>query len=175
MADDETPWCAAFVGAVLAECGLAGTGSLTARSHLKWGVPVNIAEARPGDIAVLWRGARDGWQGHVAFLDGWDTGKPRLLGGNQGNRVSLRTCPRDRLLDIRRAPRTARPRASVTQSTTIQASVSQAAAAAGTGATALAALDGTAQIVALACAGIIALAALWIMRERLRKWTAGDR
>ena len=53
--------------------------------------------------------------------------------------------------------------------------MSQAAAAAGTGATALAALDGTAQIVALACAGIIALAALWIMRERLRKWTAGDR
>ncbi len=166
MADDETPWCAAFVGAVLAECGLAGTGSLTARSYLKWGVPVNIA--------VLWRGARDGWQGHVAFLDGWDTGKPRLLGGNQGNRVSLRIYPRDRLLDIRRAPRTARPRASVTQSTTIQASVSQAAAAAGTGATARAALDGTAQIVALACAGIIGIAALWIMRERLRKWTAGD-
>ena len=54
MADDESPWCAAFVGAVLAECGLAGTGSLTARSYLKWGVP--------GDIAVLWRGARDGWE-----------------------------------------------------------------------------------------------------------------
>ena len=176
MADDETPWCAAFVGAVLAECGLAGTGSLTARSYLKWGVPVDIADARPGDIAVLWRGARDGWQGHVAFFDSWDDGgKPRLLGGNQGNQVSLQTYPRDRLLDIRRAPRTARPRASVTQSTTIRASATQVAAAAGTGATAIAAFDGTAQIVALACAGIIGIAALWIMRERLQKWAAGDR
>ena len=32
MVDDETPWCAAFVGAVLAECVLAGTGYLAARS-----------------------------------------------------------------------------------------------------------------------------------------------
>jgi len=46
---------------------------------------------------------------------------------------------------------------------------------AGTGATAIAALDGTAQIVALAGAVVIALAAGWIMRERLRRWAAGDR
>lgn len=30
---DEVPWCAAFVGAVLARCGVQGTGSLLARSY----------------------------------------------------------------------------------------------------------------------------------------------
>lgn len=61
------------------------------------------------------------------------------------------------------------------QSTTIQASATQIAAAAGTAGTAIGALDGTAQIVALVFAGVIALAAIWIMKERLKKWAAGDR
>ena len=34
---DEVPWCAAFVGACLERTGTAGTGSLLARSYLKWG------------------------------------------------------------------------------------------------------------------------------------------
>jgi len=37
------------------------------------------------------------------------------------------------------------------------------------------ALSGTAQIVAMVFCGIVVLAALWIMRERLRKWAEGDR
>ncbi len=73
------------------------------------------------------------------------------------------------------APKPDRARQNPAQSTTLQASATQVAAAAGTGATALAALDGIAQIAALTLAGVIALAALWIMRERLRKWAAGDR
>ena len=72
-------------------------------------------------------------------------------------------------------PKADAERVSPARSTTVRASATQVAAAAGTGATAIAAFDGTAQIVALACAGIIGIAALWIMRERLRKWTAGDR
>ena len=66
-------------------------------------------------------------------------------------------------------------RTSPAQSTTLQASAAQVAAAAGTGATAIAALDGTAQIVALVLAAIVTLAAGWIARERLRRWAQGDR
>lgn len=179
MPDDETPWCAAFVGAVLAECGIRGTGSLAARSYLKWGVAVTSEEVRPGDVVILWRGRPEGWQGHVGFFDRYsaDGRKIHILGGNQGNAVSIQPYDRTRLLGIRRAPSpgTSPARTSPVQSTTLQASATQVAAAAGTGATALAALDGTAQIAALTLAGIIALAALWIMRERLRKWAAGDR
>ena len=66
-------------------------------------------------------------------------------------------------------------RVTPTQSTTVQASAVQVASAAGAGLTAVSALSGTAQIVALAFCGIVVLSAAWIMRERLRKWANGDR
>jgi len=66
-------------------------------------------------------------------------------------------------------------RTSPTQSRTVQASVIAAGSAAGSAATALSALDSTAQYIVLGFAGIGLLMALWIMKERLRKWTAGDR
>ena len=71
--------------------------------------------------------------------------------------------------------RTAPVRTSPAQSTTVQASAAQIGTAVAGGATALAALDGTAQIVAMVVVGIMGLAAVWIMRERLKKWSKGDR
>jgi lysozyme len=67
------------------------------------------------------------------------------------------------------------PRESAAQSTTVQASAVQIVSGAGAGVAAVAALDGHAQIVALIFAGVITLAALWIMRQRLRSWADGDR
>jgi peptidoglycan L-alanyl-D-glutamate endopeptidase CwlK len=67
------------------------------------------------------------------------------------------------------------PRTSAAQSTTVQASAVQIVSGAGAGIAAVGSLDGTAQIVALAFTGVVMLAALWIMRERLRKWADGDR
>ena len=101
--DDETAWCAAFVGAVLAELGLPNTGRLNARSYLDWGAPVGMANAVPGDVVILWRGSPEGCQGHVAFLVGFDGDKVLLRGGNQGNRVSDRAYSAPRILGIRRA------------------------------------------------------------------------
>ena len=66
-------------------------------------------------------------------------------------------------------------RTSAAQSTTVQASAVQIVSGAGAGIAAVGSLDGTAQIVALIFAGVVMLAALWIMRERLRKWADGDR
>jgi lysozyme len=66
-------------------------------------------------------------------------------------------------------------RTSVAQSTTLQASAVQVASGAGASVAAVGALDGTAQIVALVFAGVVVLAALWIMRERLKKWAEGVR
>lgn len=66
------------------------------------------------------------------------------------------------------------PRTSAAQSTTMQAGAVQIVSGAGAGIAAVGSLDGTAQIVALAFAGVVILAALWIMRERLRKWADGD-
>ena len=61
------------------------------------------------------------------------------------------------------------------QSTTIQASAAAAVSGATGVATAVSALDGTAQIVIIAAACVAGLALLWIMNERLRRWAAGDK
>jgi len=69
----------------------------------------------------------------------------------------------------------AQQRSKPTQSRTVQASVIQGASAVGGAVGALNALDGTAQIVALVGCILIALLALFIMRERLRAWSSGWR
>lgn len=173
--DDETAWCAAFVGAMLKRAGMQGTGKLTARSYLDWGLPVDRKDAMAGDIVVLRRGTSS-WQGHVGFFVK-DNGKTiTILGGNQSNAVNRKPYRVDKgqLLGIRRAP-DAKDRTKVSQSTTVQASATQIAAGAGGGVAAIAGLDGTAQIVALALAAVVVVAAAWIMRERIRKWAEGDR
>lgn len=102
VSDDETAWCAAFVGAMLRRAGFESTGSLAARSYLNWGEPVDRRAAREGDIAVFTRG-NSTWQGHVAFFvkDNGDT--ISVLGGNQSNAVNVRPYAANRLLGIRRA------------------------------------------------------------------------
>jgi uncharacterized protein (TIGR02594 family) len=170
--DDETPWCASFVGAVLAQVGVQGTGRLNARSYVDWGSAVDLDDAQQGDVVVFWRESPTSWKGHVGFYAGVQGDKVLVLGGNQGNKVSIAEYPISRLLTVRRAPQA---RASAARSTTIQASAAQLGAAATGGVTAIAALDGQAQIIALVCTGVIALAAVWIMRERLKKWSAGVR
>lgn len=86
--DDETAWCAAFVGAMLERSGVASTRVLTARSYLNWGVPVSLADAEKGDIVVFSRG-NSSWQGHVGFLDRKSDTHIWLLGGNQQNAVNV--------------------------------------------------------------------------------------
>lgn len=102
--DDETAWCAAFVGAMLKRSGLPHTGKLNARSYLDWGNPVSMEDARPGDVVVFSRGNPNGWQGHVAFFDRQTKDHIYVLGGNQRNQVNVMAYPKARLLGIRRLP-----------------------------------------------------------------------
>lgn len=101
--DDETPWCAAFVGGVLEEVGIRSTRSEAARSYEKWGD--HVSQSIFGSVAVFWRGSPTGWQGHVAFLVGVsETGDLFCLGGNQGDAVTVARFPRSRLLGFRFPP-----------------------------------------------------------------------
>jgi uncharacterized protein (TIGR02594 family) len=110
--DDETAWCAAFLGAMLERAGRRSTRSLRARSYVTWGAP--LATARLGAIAVLSRGS-DPALGHVGFVAGATETSLFLLGGNQNNAVSVQAFARTRLLALRwpedapDAPTTERP------------------------------------------------------------------
>lgn len=83
--DDETPWCGVFAGYCLTEaCFTPPKAYYRAKEYLNWGIQLN----RPaiGCIVVF---TRDGG-GHVGFVVGKDSkGRLMVLGGNQGNKVSI--------------------------------------------------------------------------------------
>ena len=95
--DDETAWCSAFVNWVMLAAGQRGTGRADARSWLEWGVEFKIPAY--GCVVVLKRGT--GWQGHVGFFVGRRDGLVGILGGNQGDAVSVAWYPERDVLGYR--------------------------------------------------------------------------
>lgn len=81
---DSVPWCAAFVGAMLAQAGYKPSGSLMARSYLEWGT--KLTGPRRGAVVVFKRGAPP--SGHVAFVDEVIGARIRCIGGNQSDAVT---------------------------------------------------------------------------------------
>lgn len=96
--DDETAWCAAFVGAMLRKAGYSSTGALNARSYLNFGT--KLTKPTPGCIVVFKRGSSS-WQGHVAFFLRDLGDRIEVLGGNQGNAVSIAAYSKADLLGYR--------------------------------------------------------------------------
>ncbi|PCI86613.1 MAG: hypothetical protein COB24_08765 [Hyphomicrobiales bacterium] len=97
--NDETAWCAAFVGSCLENAGIASTKALNARSYLKWGRGIDVPVV--GCIVVFWRENRNSWKAHVGFYKGEDEDYIYCLSGNQGNEVNVSKYPKSRLLGYR--------------------------------------------------------------------------
>jgi TIGR02594 family protein len=100
--DDDTPWCAAFLNWVLLKAGKIGTGSLSARSFLKYGMATKLPQI--GDIVVLWRTTKDSPFGHVGFYITETEKDIYILGGNQNDEVSILPFSKYRLLEYRKIP-----------------------------------------------------------------------
>lgn len=82
---DSVPWCSSFVNFCITKSGLTGTNSALARSWVTWGQ--EIPSFVPGCVVVLERGESP--KGHVGFYVGMDGNNVKLLGGNQGDAVSI--------------------------------------------------------------------------------------
>lgn len=94
--NDETPWCSSFVNFCMKEAGVEGTGSARARDWETWGDKLD--EPFMGCIAVFTR--PEG--GHVGFYVGSEeSGDILLLGGNQGDKVSIARRSTAKLLSYR--------------------------------------------------------------------------
>lgn len=94
--DDETPWCAAFVGGCLEAAGVTSSRFESAKSYETWGSP--LAAPIYGCIVVF---SRDGG-GHVGFVVGQDkAGNLMVLGGNQGDAVNVKAFQRSRVTAYR--------------------------------------------------------------------------
>ncbi len=117
---DEVPWCSGFVNHCAWLLRLPRSKSLMARSWLSVGTPVKLSDARQGfDVVILSRGGGDqppatvlDAPGHVGFFSSRHYTSPCgmvdgssevfLLGGNQGNSVSVRGYDASRILGVRR-------------------------------------------------------------------------
>lgn len=80
---EKTPWCAAFVWAILAEKGYDYLPTLTAREYSAYG---EAGTGKDGDLAVWYN--PETRSGHVGFVVKTEDGI-KILGGNQKNHVSL--------------------------------------------------------------------------------------
>ena len=109
--DDEVPWCGTFVAAMMQQTGQPlPAGWFRARAWLDWGVDVQ----RPylGSVVVLSRGPG---KGHVGLVVGWRGSQLAVLGGNQGDAVSIAGFAPDRILGYRWPANAPAPTALATQ------------------------------------------------------------
>lgn len=94
--DDETPWCAAFVGACLERAGIKSSRFESAKSYLEWGVKLD----KPVDGCIVVFTRTGG--GHVGFVVGQDSkGNLLVLGGNQQDQVKVSAFGVDRVTGYR--------------------------------------------------------------------------
>lgn len=97
--DSATAWC----GCIRGLWGLE-TGTGVPREHyraaawLNWGVAVDVEDAKRGDTVVISRAGGN----HVALLDRVEGPRIYLLGGNQGNAVSIASFSQALVRGVRR-------------------------------------------------------------------------
>ena len=96
--DDEQPWCGVFCAAVMQEAGLPYPEHFyRAKAWAEYGVRLRTHVLAPGAILVF---AREGG-GHVGIYVGEDATAYHVLGGNQGNAVSISRIVKARLIASR--------------------------------------------------------------------------
>jgi uncharacterized protein (TIGR02594 family) len=82
--EDATPWCGVFVAAMIEDHAALPKHWYRAKAWLDWGVAIDAPAV--GCVVVF---ERQGG-GHVGFVVGKDSrGRLLVLGGNQGDRVSV--------------------------------------------------------------------------------------
>ena len=96
--EDETPWCGTFVAAVMQEADLPVAANwFRAKAWAEYGSRLQMHLLAPGAILVF---AREGG-GHVGFYTGEDNTHYHVLGGNQGNAVSVTRIAKGRCIAAR--------------------------------------------------------------------------
>jgi uncharacterized protein (TIGR02594 family) len=89
------PWCGAFAAAVAGKAGYEPPRHhLAAISWTRFGRPVKLSKARPGDVVVM--------RNHVTFFTRSSRGRVCGIGGNQGNAVRESCYSAGRVKAVRR-------------------------------------------------------------------------
>ncbi len=103
VGSEDVPWCGIFVGWCMSRAGLSvPKKAASAKQYLKtseYGARA-VENPVPGmDIAVFHRGSPTSWKGHVGIFMGFNKkgDDVYVIGGNQGNMVSIAAYPKSRV------------------------------------------------------------------------------
>ena len=92
---DSVPWCGVFVGICVTEDGLTPPPiAVRAKAWATWGQNLRADRLAPGAVLVFERAGG----GHVGFYVGEDATAYHVLGGNQGDRVSIMRVEKSRCI-----------------------------------------------------------------------------
>ena len=92
---DSVPWCGVFVAYCLQEDGIEPVAiAVRATSWSTWGSALRPERLAPGAVLVFERPGG----GHVGFYVGEDATAYHVLGGNQGDTVSVARIAKDRCI-----------------------------------------------------------------------------
>ncbi len=111
LTSDEIPWCSGFLNRLAWLLRLPRSKSLRARSWLTVGTPVDLQQAKKGDVVILKRGVEPQpgpdvleAPGHVTIFAGFDQDGVHFLGlgGNQEDGVTVSRMRLSSILGVRR-------------------------------------------------------------------------
>jgi uncharacterized protein (TIGR02594 family) len=92
---DSVPWCGVFCAACVQEDGLTPPPiAVRAKAWATWGQNIRPERIAPGAVLVFERSGG----GHVGFYVGEDKTNYHVLGGNQGDRVSIMRLEKSRCI-----------------------------------------------------------------------------
>jgi uncharacterized protein (TIGR02594 family) len=102
ITNDEMSWCSSYMSWCAKQMNLIGSNGLLARSWLEVGEI--IEKPKVGDIVIFWRETKNSWQGHVGIYlnENPTTHDIYCLGGNQDDKVCVKSYPAIQLLGYRR-------------------------------------------------------------------------
>ena len=95
---EDVPWCSAFCCWCMEQALIVSPRAAGARMWLKWGI--GITRPALGCVAVFKRG-NSPIDAHCGFFLGEEGNDYLIIGGNQGNRVSIKKFPKKDLLGLR--------------------------------------------------------------------------
>lgn len=103
--DSSVSWCGIAMAEAAERAGykdLIPKDYFGARKWLNLSKKVEFENIKLGDVVVFWRGSPQDWRGHVGIYISHNDQNIFVLGGNQGDRVTIAPYAKDRLLGVRR-------------------------------------------------------------------------
>lgn len=96
---DDIPWCGDAVQTALLRWNNKTEVPKNPYAAINWLKVGEECKPFVGAIVIFWRGSPTGWKGHIGFIVGQSAANWYVLGGNQGDSVTITPIAKNRVRD----------------------------------------------------------------------------